>query len=219
MDYEKKYKKALDNASVIHKCGNGDVKHIIEQLFPELMESEDERIRKALIHLVNSNKELSFGIDNYDDIKWSDILAWLERQNPAEWSEEDSLMLDETLFFIQEFQKSDRCKNENDMQNSVTCENWLKSLKDRVLPKLAEWSEEDKKHYNMCLQYFATIKEDSIFYEDYLWLKSLRPQNRWKPSELQLDCLSDAIKYYNSLGYPASKLKELLDDLKKLMEE
>jgi hypothetical protein len=43
-------------------------------------ESEDERVRKALIHLVNSNKELSFGIDNYDGIKWSDILAWLEKQ-------------------------------------------------------------------------------------------------------------------------------------------
>ena len=50
------------------------------------------------------------------------------------------------------------------------------------------------------------------------WLKSLRPQNRWKPSELQLGCLSDAIEYYNSFGYPASKLKELLDDLKKLKE-
>ena len=52
----------------------------LEAMFPELAESEDERIRKALIHLVNSNKELSFGIDNYDGIKWSDILAWLEKQ-------------------------------------------------------------------------------------------------------------------------------------------
>ena len=53
----------------------------LEEAFPELKEeSEDDRIRKALIHLVNSNKELYFGVDNYDGIKWSDILAWLEKQ-------------------------------------------------------------------------------------------------------------------------------------------
>ena len=57
-----------------------NVKEELANLIPELKESDDERIRKALIHLVNSNKELSFGIDNYDGIKWIDILAWLEKQ-------------------------------------------------------------------------------------------------------------------------------------------
>lgn len=55
----------------------------------ELKESEDERIRKALIHLVKANKELHFGIDNYDGVKWCDILSWLEKQgeqNPADKS-------------------------------------------------------------------------------------------------------------------------------------
>lgn len=44
-------------------------------------DSEDERIRKAVKHLVNSSKELHFGIDNYDGVKWIDILSWLEKQS------------------------------------------------------------------------------------------------------------------------------------------
>ena len=61
---------------------------------------------------------------------------------------------------------------------------------------------------------------DLATYDRFLsWLKSLSSQNRWKPSDVQIECLSDAIKHYNSLGYPATKLKELLDDLKKLKEK
>lgn len=48
------------------------------------------------------------------------------------------------------------------------------------------------------------------------WLKSLKERYTWKPSDTQLECLSDAIKHYNSLGYDAHILKELLNDLKKL---
>jgi CYTH domain-containing protein len=43
------------------------------------MENTDKLI-KALKHLVKSNKELSFGIDNYDGVKWEDILDWIEKQ-------------------------------------------------------------------------------------------------------------------------------------------
>ena len=38
------------------------------------------KIIKALKHLVKSNKELSFGIDNYDGVKWERILSWIEKQ-------------------------------------------------------------------------------------------------------------------------------------------
>jgi hypothetical protein len=55
-----------------------------------------------------------------------------KEQKPTEWSEEDKQNLEETLYFIREYQNSNRCKDEGDMQNSVTCENWLKSF--RPLP-------------------------------------------------------------------------------------
>jgi len=61
----------------------------------------------------------------------------LEKQGKQrfDWSKEDSLMIEETLFFLREYQQSNRCKDENGMQNSVSCEKWLKSLKDRIQPK------------------------------------------------------------------------------------
>ena len=82
MDYEKKYKALVEAVKMLKEANPSDegIQNRVNDNVPELKESEDERIRKALIHLVNSNKELSFGIDNYDGIKWSDILAWLEKQ-------------------------------------------------------------------------------------------------------------------------------------------
>jgi hypothetical protein len=46
---------------------------------------------------------------------------------------EEGNMIDETIYFIQEFRKSNRCADEGDFQNSVTCEDWLRSLKEMLL--------------------------------------------------------------------------------------
>lgn len=67
MDYEKKYKDALERA----KKGE-----CLENIFPELKESKDERIRKALINVFSTHQgyEVFFGASG------EDILAWLEKQ-------------------------------------------------------------------------------------------------------------------------------------------
>lgn len=58
----------------------------------------------------------------------------LEKQGEqaSAWSEKDEEMIEETLYFIREYQQSNRCKDEAGMQNSVSCEKWLKSLKQRI---------------------------------------------------------------------------------------
>ena len=68
MDYEKriKYLLASDEIDNNHKA-------VLLDLFPELGESEDERIRKALIRFHKSTIEI-------DGIKGADIIAWLEKQ-------------------------------------------------------------------------------------------------------------------------------------------
>ena len=73
--------------------------------------------------------ELMF--ENQDEFKISSDF----QQKPA-WSEKDGEMIDETLYFIREYQQSNRCKDENGMQNSVTCEKWLHSLKERIRGEL-----------------------------------------------------------------------------------
>ncbi len=78
MDYEQRYKEALDEAKAIHKAIKQDLKPVIEQIFPELKESDDERIRKAIICGMNALKK---GNKIYfADIYIDDILAWLEKQ-------------------------------------------------------------------------------------------------------------------------------------------
>ena len=74
------------------------------------------------------------------------------------------------------------------------------------------WSEEDENQLAAAINIVAnsghTCTSD--------WLKSIKDRYTWKPSDSQIECLSDAIKHYNSQGYTASILKELLDVLKKL---
>lgn len=53
-------------------------------------------------------------------------------EKPTAWTEEDNMMIEETLYFLREYHHSNRCKNEGDMQKSVTCREWLKSLKQRI---------------------------------------------------------------------------------------
>lgn len=59
----------------------GDVTKALENLFPELVESEDEKIRKALINFFNIKPGLTYGFDN------KDIIDWLERQRETAFSE------------------------------------------------------------------------------------------------------------------------------------
>ncbi len=34
------------------------------------------------------------------------------------------------------------------------------------------------------------VKPDMVYYKDYQWLKSLKPQNHWKPSDEQIEILN-----------------------------
>lgn len=75
MDYEKKYNDALNLAKSYY--GNG-CNEFLDTIFPELSESEDERIRKHLVEVV----ELYWGKTNDPD-KAQD-LAYLEKQKEPE---------------------------------------------------------------------------------------------------------------------------------------
>ena len=53
MDYEKEYKAALERCREFYaKLGNKQLKEEVENIFPELKESEDEKIRKELIQRI-----------------------------------------------------------------------------------------------------------------------------------------------------------------------
>ena len=101
MDYEEKYKKALATARKLYNM-RGDWTNLeIESIFPELRESEDERIRKALMQ----NLKERFGTKGNmgEGLDMPDVLAWFEKKKesqPIEWSKEDE---DTIKFLISHF--------------------------------------------------------------------------------------------------------------------
>lgn len=58
------------------------VRTALETLHPELKESEDEKVRKAILELVRQSSEI-LGIQNQ-----SNMIAWLEKQDPKKHQEE-----------------------------------------------------------------------------------------------------------------------------------
>ena len=83
-NYEQKYKEVLEKAKQkLDACGYLESRQaqMILELFPELEESKDEKIRKALVDgfFKYSNSFTTFG-----GIKVEDIISWLEKQKPVE---------------------------------------------------------------------------------------------------------------------------------------
>lgn len=144
MDYEKAYKEALERAKNIDSLNREYItpKEAIEYLFPQLKESEDEKIRKWIYNYIERVGK-TWG---KQPITYTQILAWLEKQKPLEWGEEDETALQDALWCIEQARK--QAKDENDMGTCWFAERWLKSLK---------------------------------------------PQNHWKPTQAMVDALKWAI--------------------------
>ena len=166
MDYEKKYKEALERA---RKCLDEKQDRCFvrpDVIFPELKESEDERIRKALIEYFNEQCDMS----DWNGVYGYQVVAWLEKQKPTnsiihfkadnfhvshvdgkihdatyvenkqkpiKWSNEDKLGLENTIALIQGYKD---CYEEEAfcVDNCDYCLNWLNSLKERILSKTNE---------------------------------------------------------------------------------
>lgn len=192
MDYEKKYKEALERARQFSEHPlQEDSSNIVEYIFPELAESKDEKIRKELSFFL---KEAGYNHNlltktPYDDFKrWADWFEKQGEQKPIEWS---------------------------GRIGSKHAEGKLKELiEKRIEQKPVEWSEEDVRKLNTLIGYIVSKNELGLNYAD--WLKSLRPQKHWRPTEEQISALEWQLNntYNDSWQYKATK--ELLEQLKQL---
>lgn len=261
-DYKKKYEKAVEwLRDGLYAASRGTMKEEMEKYFPELAESDEASIRKALISLINEGRNGEAFIEIHG-VPVADILAWLEskdiknkvwiyrdvyvrekeharkdgidevlanpqkyglekqgEQKPAEWSENDKHMAHHIGNAITTHEAG--CYLEAKNIEVIDAHVWLYSLKDRVQPK-QEWSEEDEKMFNeiildlKVLKYRDTGEAGKAAYQREIdWLKSLRPQPQWKPSEKQINALAKNVEYVK-VGCTQHILKELLEDLKKL---
>ena len=98
MDYKKLYDKALELTRQKYEQArkdNNPIYCIYEEIFPELRESEDERIRKCVAEIVKCFAWRG----GFEPVTKEKCLAWLEKQKeqkPVEWSEED----EKNIYFL-----------------------------------------------------------------------------------------------------------------------
>ena len=218
----------------------------IDEIFPELKESEDERIRTRLIALVEA-----FGQGKYKN----EMLAYLEKQKEQKFIDYPH---------VPGWRKN-RDGNKPELKHSVLMltthgvaegewlgEKWYQyrwscKLKDNEIlywihlsdltqlekedeiiekeQKPAEWSEEDEQWLESIIKdYDDSLVKDkdhaAIIEIKIDFLKSLRPQPHWKPSEEQMEALKlaceDAFDCPEG-GVPHLPLQSLYQDLQKLL--
>ena len=106
MDYEQKYKEALERMKSWvrgeHPECFSEAQKAAEFIFPELAESEDERIRKKVIEVLKLNikgaesqMQASRGVDRCFEIyACNKVIAWLKKQGKKQsiWSDSDRTM-------------------------------------------------------------------------------------------------------------------------------
>lgn len=73
MDYEEKYKAALGWMQSLYGGLHGATKEDADKYFPELKESEDEKMRKSIIYALQNG-------GFYSSDKTDEAIAWLEKQ-------------------------------------------------------------------------------------------------------------------------------------------
>ena len=150
----------------------------IKKAFPELAESENERIRKALITFFNRFP--------YDSIEAAgtnakEAIAWLEKQDkkPTEIRETKPKDISEFLNRL------------NTVEQEFLLEHIAKIRElDKEEQNPADWSKEDDYNLQCCVakvQYDIDNGRIGRNRELLTWLKSLKHRSQWRPSEEQMD--------------------------------
>jgi hypothetical protein len=155
MNYEEKYKEIVGQLKKAYLYAQTDsTKAVLEEILPELKESEDERIRKEIIEAFKTLGDGKIPVV----INYADIFTWLEKQSSnvdnankeywrgyregrqeifdkyaelekqgeqKSWNEEDKRMFDYALDMIEWYGG----KNEKRVR---LVSDWLKSLKQRI---------------------------------------------------------------------------------------
>lgn len=135
---KKKYSEAVEEAKILYKTANSDQRYVLETLFPELRESEDEKIRKAAIAFVEASDHFRYHLG----ISKEDVLVWLENLKEFVSADFDDVWetaeCDELTAPLEKYSKDaikEMCHAWYDKGIELERKSWIKKQ---------EWSEEDE---------------------------------------------------------------------------
>lgn len=108
---------------------------------------------------------------------------------------EDERVLNEIIEYLKALRTTAFSLN----QSYLFLEEWIAWLEKQAEQKPVKWSEEDdkeRKHIIGLLEGWMNTFKETIYKKDCKegidWLKSLRPQSHWKPSDKQIEALESA---------------------------
>lgn len=172
-------------------------KKMSEYIFPQLYESEDEKIRKHLICLFKkeygNNSSARFA-----GIKVKDIIAWLEKRDEQKHTTPKFKVGD----MIRHIKEGITCKIDSiDTEYRVSGCNGThlpfdaEDYWELVEQESVEWSEEDEKILKEVVSILRNNLHPSATERMRLAVKldSLRPPKHWKPSEEQMKALNSLL--------------------------
>lgn len=212
----KAYDEAIKKAREYH---NADIDNrIMEYLFPELIESEDEHIRKELIEYIRKTNCINF-IGKYSKKETEKFIDWLEKQGTqklAEWGEEDEKYITAAIELVT------HCSwgSFRGLYREAVVD-WLKSIKNRVQPKAKGWCEDDYTYMNALTD---TLKGETTCFtnKDLInWLESLKTQPKQELSEEDKDNIQRAlyyVDYYRTNEADTKETEECFNWLKSLKQ-
>ena len=183
-NYKEKYEDALERARVWkEKSGMPvDKQGILDDIFPELKESDDEKIRKTLKSFFDSEISDYGNVEWRNGIRYGEIVSWLEKQGEQKqtlpkwkYKKDDTPLLRDSIIF-----NKYGCVAKSP-SGALVSDVWtldydeLKKLPKEEFEKQggqkpAEWSEED----NLQLQAAIDVCKSSGHTTTSDWLKSLK---------------------------------------------
>mgnify|MGYP006873028368 CR=1 FL=1 len=187
----KAYDEAIEKARKIQKYSSDLAeKKRMEELFPELKESEDERIRKDIMEFIKRNKSPLAPVPSDDCLDmW---IAWLEKQGSHQKFRDSIQIGDEVT------------RNQDGVLVNLS---QLQRVAKKGEQNATKRSEKDEK----VLEYLSMMYNESEFDADYIvyqnrntgfeitagefnsFVKSLRPQKQWDVKDDRMLC--DVIAY------------------------
>ena len=192
IDYKQKIKDYMNSSEV-----DTLYKSMLNNLFPELAESEDLRITKAikygLDHVFTNNTTVF-------EVTKEQCLSWLEKQGEKEAK-----------------------GNEREIPNYA----WSGEDEDNMMmieDRLSDYLDYIREDTSLTKHQKNSMKEEVIGYDN--WFKSLRERYTWKPSDEQMEMLENVRKIlhtnkeiYSKANNLMYNFEELIRTLKKLREE
>lgn len=221
MDYKNKHKEEIVRATQLWECGD-ITRENLEYIFPELAESEDEKIRKTIIRFFKD--QYSNETEMYDgSVTVGKAIAWLEKQENKK-----SFGLNEEKKIKNVIRGWIYTLPASFFDNGISKEEiltWLEKQgdKDKLIQELGEYKvkytqEVLEKHLKTINKDDERLRKTTIaFLKDFAeqgyenavecidWLEKQVDHNKWKPSKDEMDALY-------GLAYITNKMDDKKDE-------